>query len=139
MPEKQNKEIVAASMEAYNKGSPEIFYQLFDISHIYHGNSGLEIKGSQALKDFDQLSRITFPDQQMEVKGMIAEGEIIALWGVFHGTFTGKFKNIDPTGNNIAVNSIYIYRFANGKIVETWVARDMLNMLQQMGIAQKAV
>lgn len=75
----------------------------------------------------------------MEVKGMIAEGETIALWDVFHGAFTGKLKNIDPTGNNIAVNSIYIYRFADGKIVETWVARDMSNMVQQMGIAQKAV
>lgn len=51
-------------MEAYNKGNPEIFYQLFDINHIYYWNSGLEIKGSQVLKDFDQLSRITFPNQQ---------------------------------------------------------------------------
>ncbi|MBA3474149.1 MAG: ester cyclase [Rubrobacter sp.] len=44
------------------------------------------------------------------------------------------FWGISPTGRRIAVQHVYWWRFANGKVVEYWAVRDDLGMLQQLGV-----
>ena len=38
-----------------------------------------------------------------------------------------------PTGKTIKTPAIQIFRFADGKIVESWAARDDLGTLKQLG------
>lgn len=39
-----------------------------------------------------------------------------------------------PAGNKqVTANGIYIFRFAQGKIVEVWDTWDNLNVMQQLG------
>jgi len=38
-----------------------------------------------------------------------------------------------PTGKTIRTPAIQIFRFANGRIVESWAARDDLGTLRQLG------
>jgi predicted SnoaL-like aldol condensation-catalyzing enzyme len=40
----------------------------------------------------------------------------------------------EPTGNDFAVRHIYIWRVADGKIVEHWGSRDDLGLLSQLGL-----
>ena len=48
-------------------------------------------------------------------------------------TDTVGFMGMPPTGRRIRVGAIQIFRFANGKIVESWAARDDLGVLKQLG------
>jgi predicted ester cyclase len=41
---------------------------------------------------------------------------------------------IPPTGKNVVITGISIYRLSEGKIAEEWRNRDTLGMLQQLGI-----
>jgi len=38
-----------------------------------------------------------------------------------------------PTGKAIRTSAIQIFRFSDGKIVESWAARDDLGTLRQLG------
>jgi predicted ester cyclase len=40
---------------------------------------------------------------------------------------------IAPTGREVRLTAIEIFRLANGKIAEQWVQVDNLGMLQQLG------
>lgn len=46
----------------------------------------------------------------------------------------GEFQGILPTGREVTLSAIDIFRIADGKIAEAWVLRDDLGMLQQLGV-----
>ena len=68
----------------------------------------------------------TFEDQ-------IAEGDKVVTRFTLHGTHTGAFQGIPPTGKAVTIPAIVIDRFAEGKLVEHWASLDMLGLLQQLG------
>lgn len=39
-----------------------------------------------------------------------------------------------PSGQQVTMEGIAIYRFADGKIVEKWGQQDRLSIMQQLGI-----
>ena len=134
MSAKQNKEILHKAVDEYNKGNTEALYKIHADNHVYHASGGLEITNKQAFIELDKLVRITFPDQQVFIEDLIAEGEMVAWREIFRATFKGAYQGIPPTGKKVELTAICIQRFDRGKIIESWVARDILDMLQQMGI-----
>lgn len=61
-----------------------------------------------------------FPDMHIEVEDMIAEGDKVSARVAMSGTHQGEFQGIAPTGKQVQVRAIDIFRIANGKIVEHW-------------------
>lgn len=47
---------------------------------------------------------------------------------------TGQIFDMPPTGKKVTLSSIVIYRLAQGKIVERWVAQQGPGVLQQIGV-----
>ncbi|HEX9076539.1 MAG TPA: ester cyclase, partial [Anaerolineae bacterium] len=45
----------------------------------------------------------------------------------------GAFQGIPPTGKEVSVTGIEIYRIVNGKFVEQWVEADTLGLMQALG------
>ena len=39
-----------------------------------------------------------------------------------------------PTGKHITMSGLELFRLADGKIVEAWVAYDNLSLMQQLGV-----
>jgi predicted ester cyclase len=52
---------------------------------------------------------------------------------VVRGTHQGDFQGIAPTGKQVTIPAIRIYRVADGKMAELWVEFDALGLLQQLG------
>ena len=51
------------------------------------------------------------------------------------GTHQGEFRGIAPTGEEVEINGIGIFRFSpEGKVVESWDNMDQLGMMQQLGV-----
>ena len=61
-----------------------------------------------------------FPDARIEVEDMITEGDKVTARVAMSGTHQGEFQGIAPTGIQVQVRAIDIFRIANGKIVEHW-------------------
>lgn len=76
-----------------------------------------------------------FPDVKATVEDLMADGDKVVARVSYRGTHQGAFRGIPPTGKQIAVTGINIFRIANGKLVEHWGLTDRLAVLQQLGVA----
>jgi predicted ester cyclase len=47
---------------------------------------------------------------------------------------TGEFMGAAPTGRQVIVTGMNLFRIAGGKIVEIWLNADDLSELQQLGV-----
>lgn len=77
-----------------------------------------------------------FPDVQLRIEDLIAEGDKVVARLVGTGTNTGPFAGQPPTGKQVTLSSFRIYRLAEGKVVETWAMQDRLGLMEQLGLVQ---
>lgn len=70
----------------------------------------------------------------LTIDQMIAEGDTVATRLTFHGTHTGEFQGIAPTGKAVTVTALDMVRLVDGKAVEHWGGPDQFSLLQQLGI-----
>jgi predicted ester cyclase len=95
--------------------------------------------GPEGLKEAARGYRAAFPDLKLTSEQVIAEGDYVAIRWTARGTHKGELFGIAPTGKQATVTGISIDRWANGKIVESWVNWDTLGLLQQLGAVPAAL
>lgn len=127
------KENVSRLLEAgFGRGNLDVVDELMAADAVGHAPPD-EMRGPAEVKAFISAIRGAFPDLEIEVRDLIAEGdEVVARW-VARGTHEGEFQGVPPTGREIEVTGITIERFEDGKIVEGWTNRDAIGLLQQIG------
>jgi len=89
--------------------------------------------GPEDVKRIVTMLRSMLPDFRIELEATLAEGDFVVSRYTSTATDTVGFMGMPPTGRRIRVEAIQIFRFANGKIVESWAARDDLGVLKQLG------
>ncbi len=77
--------------------------------------------------------RTVFPDLQITIDDMIAEGDRVVYRGTARGTQQVVFMGIPSTGKQVTVAVIEIFRIENGKITEHWGGPDTMDLVQQLG------
>ena len=85
-------------------------------------------------KNFMSALLAAFPDSQIIVDDVIAEGDKVAVRHRLLGRHQAELQGIPPTGKTVEVGGIVIFRLMDGKIVEAWLNADILGMLQQLGV-----
>jgi predicted ester cyclase len=77
----------------------------------------------------------SFPDTRMEIVDLIAEGDRVAARFTCSGTHMGEWLGYAATGRRFEViDEVSIYRFRDGRIVESWGLEDTLGRLEQLGL-----
>lgn len=128
----QNKAIVRRTFEQiWNQGDFAVIDRRFASDYAGHSNS--EIHGPEGGKQFAAGMRSAFPDFHYTVEDEIAEGDRVVQRWTARGTHQGQFQGIPPSGEQVTIRGISIYRIADGKLVEGWTHADMLGLLQQIG------
>jgi steroid delta-isomerase-like uncharacterized protein len=94
----------------------------------------IEATGAELAKElFARLLR-AYPDLQITIEDLIAEGDKVVSRNTVTGTHQGEYMGIPPTGNSVTYNEVIITRFADGRIVETWAVVDVLAQMRQLGV-----
>jgi predicted ester cyclase len=75
-----------------------------------------------------------FPDLQVHVEDLVAEGEKLVTRYSVRGTHKGDLMGIPATGKEISITGTAIDRFENGLSVEHWEIIDQLGLMQQLGV-----
>jgi len=75
-----------------------------------------------------------FTDGGITLEEIVAEGDMVVVRWRMHGTHTGEYMGVPPTGKVITNHGMSMYRIAGGKIVEDWAVMDMLGVMQQLGL-----
>jgi predicted ester cyclase len=89
--------------------------------------------GKQGVKAYFAAFRRAVPDLHAQVHELLADGDKVVTRKTFHGTQTGEFMGLPPTGSAISVDVIDIVRVRDGKFVEHWNVLDTLVLMRQMG------
>jgi steroid delta-isomerase-like uncharacterized protein len=90
--------------------------------------------GSEVLKQVWAVLLRAFPDLQLDVKDLIGEDDKVVARIVVTGTHLGQYMGVEPTGKSIAYDEIFIFRFADGRVVETWGVVDVFSQMKQLGV-----
>jgi steroid delta-isomerase-like uncharacterized protein len=90
--------------------------------------------GAQVLKQVWSVLLRAFPDLKLDVKDLIGEDDKVVARIVVTGTHRGDYMGVEPTGKSIAYDEIFIFRFADGRVVETWGVVDVYAQMKQLGV-----
>lgn len=91
--------------------------------------------GPRAIKDVFQRLYYVFPDLQVKLEDLIAHEDKVVTRNTVTGTQCRDHFGVAPAGRTITYSEIFIYRFADGWIVESWGVVDVFAQLRKLGIA----
>ncbi len=135
-----NKATFRRFHEAVNSGDMELIAKTIDevVEPDVRIGTPLPIQstGAQALKEVWATLLRAYPDIQVTVEDLIAEGDKLVCRNVVTGTHQGEYMGLPPTGRSVTYNEIFIFRFEGGLIAETWGVVDVLAQLRQLGAMQ---
>ena len=91
--------------------------------------------GPEGMRQAAEIFRSAFPDWRSDQQHIIAEGDLVAEHFVapWHPPLLRDGES--PTGRDVVLRGVNIFRIANGKITERWGRLDDLGLLQQLGLA----
>ena len=138
MSTEENKAIFRLYVEEVgNEGNLEVADEIFG-SYLAHQSDGSVLeRGPEDVKRFMSEFREAFSDFHTTIEDQIAEGDRVMTRWRMNGTHRGEFRGIAPTGAELEVTGIGIFRFSDGKVVESWDNFDQLGMMQQLGVIDR--
>jgi len=96
----------------------------------------MEFLGGNQTVDHVRQFLTAFPDVQVTIEDLIAEGDKVVARIRATATNTGPFAGQPPTGKKVEIHSIRIYRIVDNRIVDTWAMQDRLGLMEQLGLVQ---
>ena len=118
--------------EVGNQHNFEIVDQIFE-RYIAHQPDGSTLeRGPEDVKRFQGEFHSAFSDFHINIEEQIAEGDKVVSRYTMRGTHQGDFRGMAPTGKEIEIKGVTIFRFSEeGKVVETWDSYDQLSLMRQ--------
>ena len=130
----ENKAAFRRITEAFSTGDLSTFDELISPQFVEHNPAPGQESGPEGMKQLAAMFRIAFPDMQVTIEDLIAEGDKVVGRITARGTHRGEFLGAAPTNKVVTMQEIHIGRFSDGKMVEHWGLEDSLGLMQQLGL-----
>jgi predicted ester cyclase len=131
--EEENKAIFRRYVEEVsNQGKVEIADEIFDRYLAHQPDGSVLERGPADVKRFMGEFRSAFHDFHATIEDQIAEDDrVMTRWRI-RGIHQGEFRGMPPTGEEVEINGIGIFRFSpEGKVVESWDSYDQFGIMRQ--------
>jgi steroid delta-isomerase-like uncharacterized protein len=129
----QDIELMVAAFSALNTGeidrcqdllSPDFIINLFGLPSPLQGRDIWR-------QNVDQMYR-AFPDLRADIDDIFGSDGRVAVRLTFHGTHQDEFQGVPATGRRVTYQSLELYRIADGRIAEEWIASDISSLMAQV-------
>ena len=131
----ENKKVLQRYFnELHNK---QDFSKADEILHQdYSGAAGGGLKGLEGFKQYSKFMHSMASDAHYEILDMIEEGDRIAVFGEWRGTWDGVFFGVQGTGQQFVRSQADVYEFKDGKVYRGLVrgVSDLLSAFQKVNI-----
>lgn len=136
----ENKELIAKFIEASNAQDFENLPDFITDDFIRHSQASPEvvIASKDQFKTHMRDGLELFPDARLDVKQVVAEGDRVAIWASYRGTFRGQASGDEWVGPKLDVDIAAIFRVEGERIAEMWVTWDnkaIRTQLDAQGVA----
>lgn len=88
--------------------------------------------GIEGVKRFFATLRDAFPDVDVAIDELVADGDRAAVATTISGTHTGELMGLAPTGRRVSVTGIDMIRVQDGRIVEHRGLTDSVGLMRQL-------
>ena len=88
--------IIERGIEAFNRGDMEQMARDSAPNIVCNAPGGMEYRGAQAVKEYNQSWRNAFPDAQVRATSIAVDGRTVVVEGEFSGTHAGTL--VTPMG-----------------------------------------
>jgi steroid delta-isomerase-like uncharacterized protein len=135
MTTEQNKAIARRwTEELWSQGKLAVADEIIALDYVRHdAGDPFPARGPEDVKRIVSMLRTMLPDLRLELEDMIADEDKVVSRYTGTATDTAGYMGMPPSGKVIRTVAIQIFRFADGKIVESWAVRDDLGTLRQLG------
>ncbi|MCZ6677105.1 MAG: ester cyclase family protein, partial [Candidatus Poribacteria bacterium] len=114
--------------EVWNQRNAEALVESLHPDAVWHRPGGSpDVIGLDASIEQALLTYEIFPEFQLSVEDIVAEGDTIAVRFIATGIF-------GPTGASFEYTLMLFYHFVDGKVAELWQVADDLGFQQQVGL-----
>jgi steroid delta-isomerase-like uncharacterized protein len=133
-----NKALFKRFHDAANTGDIEVISKMIDElvapDAVIRTPLPIDATGADALKQIWAMLLRIYPDIHLTVEDLIGEGDKVVGRTTVTGTHQGEFMGVAPTGKSVTYNEMFIFRIADGKVVETWGVVDVYAQMKQIGV-----
>src|SRR5262245_38207858 len=122
--------------EIRNKGNWGLAPQRFHRDIIVHTPTDPEpVRALDNFKRHWSGLQVRFPDGNMAVEEVFADGDKVAARVTVTGTNMGSLNGMKPTGKRVKFDEAAIFQFEDGLVKEAWFMFDSMDMARQLGMA----
>jgi steroid delta-isomerase-like uncharacterized protein len=119
--------------EVWHQRNPDAVDDFLAPEYGRHVGAATQPLSREDQKALLRTFQAAFPDAHITIENVLVDGNMIALRSTFRGTHRDVFRGIPPTGRNVTVRLLDLFRVQNGHIAEQWGGPDLLDMLLQLG------
>jgi predicted ester cyclase len=135
----ENKAKAIAALESFNKHDAGAVLKDAAPDFVDYGDGSMPpAKGIDSCKKFIESFLVTFPDMKGENLMAVAEGNRVAVFGDWSGTFKGAMMGMKPTGKSFKIKDVDLFTFNDqGQITEHHSVQSMQTIMSQVGASMK--
>lgn len=110
-------DVVSESLDVYNPGL-----------------DGGEVHDRESYAAYLRKGRSAFPDLQIAIEEMVAQGDMVLAEVRITGTHEGEFKGLPPTGRTIDIRGMGKFLLRDGSVEACHIYYDTQDMAAQLGM-----
>lgn len=130
----QNKAVYRRFIqEVFNKGRLNKLDEFVAPSYAIREAPPGTPAGAEGIRFVVSMFRSAFPDLDITIDDLVAEGDKVCARSTLRGTHGGEIFGIPPTGKAISMTSLTMVRIVDGRLVDSWVKNDVMALMSQLG------
>jgi steroid delta-isomerase-like uncharacterized protein len=119
--------------QVFNEGRLDLVDGLLSPSYVFHDAPPGTPPGPEGIKQIVSTFRAAFPDLEITVDDLVAEGDKVSARTTMRGTHRGVFLGFPGTGKAVTMTGLTMVRIVDGSLVESWVKNDVMGLMRQLG------
>jgi steroid delta-isomerase-like uncharacterized protein len=118
--------------EIWNLGKLDVCAEVFHKDYVGHLPL-MTVHGPEEFANLVRMYRSGFPDVHLTVEDYIAQGDRVVVRWISRGTHQHELMGVPPSGKQMEVMGISIFRMQDCLVIEEWEGFDTLGMMRQLG------
>jgi len=123
--------------ELWGRSNPDLIPEMYAEDVVDHNPLPGQTPGHEGLREAIRVFSTAFPDLEMTLHGVLADGDHAVDFWTFRATHLGPFAGLAPTGRRVEFHGIDVVKVRDGRIAEIWHVEDMARMLDQLGVTDR--
>jgi predicted ester cyclase len=135
--EEKNKETALASVNAFIAGDIDKTLKDITADAVDYGDGSMPaVKSKDSIMVYLKNWRGAFSDYRGDNIMAFADGDYVAVWGDWSGTFKTDFMGMKTAGKKIKIKDVDIFKFnSDSKMTEHYNVQSSAEMMKQLGNA----